>query len=688
MNRSQARWLWVVIGVLLWTLVILAAYYVVHKPLSADQLYALTNVAADLLTWLAMLAVATALGSRLTRRLPYNSLLERLVFSAGLGLGAFSLLTLGLGLLGLLYRWLFWALLLGGALLLWREFRDLGRALRRATWPRPRGAWSVFLSLFIAATMLLALVAALLPPTAWDSLVYHLVGPDRYLQAHRLTFDFDNYYLFFPSFTEMLFAAGMALKGDVVPSLLHYSYLLLTIGALGAFARRYWTRHLGLMAAALFVSIPTAVQIATWSYVDLTLTFYNFAAIYALLNWLPPGSEQEQPTDQNQERAHPQSPGWLVLSGLFCGAAMSTKYTAVVSLLVLGAILLWGLIRRHLSVRRVIAGGLVVAGLALAVVAPWYVKNAVVAGNPLYPLVWGGRAWNEVDTRWLLALGQKMSLLDLLIIPWSMTVIGKQGTPAYDATISPLFLILLPLLLLVRRRGRFLGELLLATGVVYVFWIASAGAAYGTFVLQGRMVLPIFAPLSLLCAYSLEGMRIWDRKELSIQWVLKALVAIALTAGLVSQILLTVGLNPWPYLTGHQSRDDYQSIYIPQRLHQSISYLNENLTSEDKVFFIWEPRSYGLRIPHEADPPLNNFAQRLDHYGTPEAVLEGLRQEGFTHVLVNEFIYRWIPTEFPITPEEQAAWEMFQARYLTDETLVHAEEEYLQLYRLPTWTGP
>jgi hypothetical protein len=69
-------------------------------------------------------------------------------------------------------------------------------------------------------------------------------------------------------------------------------------------------------------------------------------------------------------------------------------------------------------------------------------------------------------------------------------------------------------------------------------------------------------------------------------------------------------------------------------------------------------------------------------------VLEGLRQEGFTHVLVNEFIYRWIPTEFPITPEEQAAWEMFQARYLTDETLVHAEEEYLQLYRLPTWTGP
>jgi hypothetical protein len=655
-------------------LVVYLGYYVVHKPLTAASLRALASVGGDLATWLAMLAVATALGSRLTRRLAYHSLLERVTFSAGLGLGVFSMLTLGLGLAGLLYGWLFWVLLGVGGVLLLPEFRELGRALRQATWPRPRGTWQVFLGLFVTVTLLLGLVVTLLPPTEWDSLVYHLVGPDRYLQAHRLTFEFDNYYLFFPSFTEMLFTMGMALKSDVVPRLLHFSYLLLTAGALGAFAARYWQRHLGLLAAALFLSIPTAVQIATWSYVDLTLTFYTFAALYALLNWLHPGDDPQP------------APGWLILAGLFAGVAPASKYTGVVSLLILGGVLLWALVRRHLTARRFLRSGLILAGCVLVVAGPWYVKNAIVAGNPLYPLVWGGRAWNEIATRWLLVPGREMSVIDLLAVPWTLTVMGTQGTVAYDATYSPLFLTLLPLLLVIRRRAAGLSALLLAAAIGYVFWIVSGAAAYGTFILRGRQILPIFAPLSLLCAYSLEGLSIWDRKTFSLKRVLSMIAGLTLAFGLLSQVLLTAGLNPWPYLVGIQSRNDYLDQYTAQRLNQAVTYLNENLSSADKVLFVWEPRSYGCRIPYKADVVFDNFGQRLARDGTPEGVLTGLQQEGFTHVLVNAYVYPWIVSDFPITPQEQAGWEAFRARYLTADTLVHTEGEYLELYRLPA--GP
>jgi hypothetical protein len=265
MNRTLVRWLLVVVGTVLWVLAVYPAYYVVHKPLSAVQFQALANAAADLLTWLTMLAVATALGSRLTRSLEYNSLLERLAFSSGLGLAIFSLLTFGLGLAGLLYRWVFWLLLVGAGLSLWREFRDLASVLRHSSWPKLSGAWPVFLSVFIAATLLLAVLVALTPPTNWDSLLYHLVGPERYLQAHRLTFEFDNYLLFAPALTEMLFVVGMGLKGDVIPRLIHFGFLLLTLGAVGAFAARYWQRRLGLLAAALFLSLSTAVQVSTRS---------------------------------------------------------------------------------------------------------------------------------------------------------------------------------------------------------------------------------------------------------------------------------------------------------------------------------------------------------------------------------------------------------------------------------------
>jgi hypothetical protein len=676
MTSSKARWLVVVVGVMLWVLAIYPAYYVVHKPLSTANLTALASVSADLLTWLVTMAVATALGSRLTRRLDYHSLLEQIAFSAGLGLGIFSLVTFGLGLIGLLYRWLFWGLLGAAGLTLWQEFRDLGQMLRQASLSRPRGLWSVFLSSFVATTLLLALTSTLLPPTEWDSLVYHLVGPDRYLQAHRITFDFDNYYLFFPSFVEMLFTAGMALKSDIVARLMHYGYLLLTLVAIGAFAMRFWERRVALLAVALFVSIPTAVQIASWSYVDLALTFYNVAALYTLLIWLNPQDTHSQPI------------GWLVLAGVFAGASLSIKYTGVVTLLILGAVLLWSLICRRLPPRRLLIGGLTVAGLALVVAAPWYIKNAIVAGNPLYPLIWGGREWNEVATRWLLVPGQAMSFLDLVVIPWTLTIVGAQGTVAYDSTYSPLFLVLLPLFLVVERRARGLGELMLAAAVGYLFWIVSGAAAYGTFVLRGRQVLPIFAPLSLLCAYSLDGLSIWDRPTFSLQRILKMITGLTLILVLLGQVLLTVGLNPWPYLVGLQSREEYLDHYISQGLHQTITYLNANLTTEDKVLFVWEPRSYGLDVPHRADPLLDNFAQRLARYGSVDGLASGLHQEGFTHLLVNKYIYPWIAHDFPITLEERAAWEAFGEQYLTDDMVAHTEGDFLVLYQLTARAGP
>jgi hypothetical protein len=683
-NRSQARWLLVVGGVVIWLLIVYPAYYVVHKPLSAANLKALAHVAGDLLTWLAISAVATAFGSWMTRRLTYRSLLERLTFSAGLGLAAFSFLTLGLGFVGLLYRWLFWVLLIVGGLLLWREFRNLGRALRQARFPRPRGTWQLLLNLFIAATLFLTLTTALLPPTAWDSLVYHLVGPDRYLAAHRLTYEFDNYYLFFPSFVEMLFTAGMALRSDVVPRLIHFGYLLLTLGTLGAFAARHWERRLGLLAIALFVSIPTAVQIATWSYVDLALTFYSFAALYALLNWLPPAKSTSSSPGDNQSA----SVGWLLLAGLFGGAALSIKYTGVLTLAVLGAVLLWSTFRGRLPARRLFWSGFVVAGLALVVAAPWYVKNTIVAGNPLYPLIWGGREWNEIDTRWLLTLGQEMSLLDLLLLPWTLTVVGTQGTAAYDATFSPLFLALLPLLLVVPHRARDLGELLLAAVIGYGFWLLNGAVTYGRFVLPGRFLLPIFVPLSLVCAYNLNAVNIWDRPAFSLQRVLKMVIGLTLLVGLVGQMLLTLGLNPWPYLLGQQSRDDYLDAYVSQHFHQTITYLNQNLTDLDRVLFIWEPRSYGCQVPHRADVLLDNFPQLMARYTSPEDILAGLQDEGFTHILVNEYVYPWILRDFPITAEEQAGWEVFEAEYLGTDALVHAEGNYLSLYRLPVGGGP
>lgn len=676
MDRSRTRWLLVVAAVLVWVLAIYPAYYVVHKPLSVASFRALSSVLTDLLTAVAFLAVATALGSRLTRPIDYRSSSERLVFSAALGLVVFSLLTFGLGLVGLLYRWLFWALLVGLGLLLKDEFSDFFRTLRRASWYPPQGRWAHFIGLFVAATLFLALLLALTPPVEWDTLIYHLAAPEQYLRAHRITHRFDNYALLLPLFTEMLFTMGMALKSDIVPRLIHFSFLILTLGAMGAFAVRYWERRLGWLAAALFLTIPTAVLIAAWSYVDLAVTFYSFAAVYALSNWL----HAKKPTVESPMH---RSVGWLMLAGVFAGATVSIKYMGASILPVLGAILFWQLIRSRLTVKRFFLAGLTVVGIAALVGGGWYIKNTIVVSNPIYPLVWGGREWNEISTRWLLALGEEKSILDLLVVPWTLTILGTQGTVAYDATFSPLFLLLLPLLLFVPRKEKGLGELSWAAAVGYSAWLVSGAVSYGRFVFQGRFLLPVFAPLSLLCAYALEGMRIWDRRSFSLRRLLTMIVALTMAVGLLSQVLFVVDFNPVPYLTGHQSRKEYLDVRITQHWNEAITYINENLSTDQKVLLVWEPRIYGIQVPYEPDVVFDNVSQLVCRYGSAPGMLTGLCREGFSHLLVNQYTYTWIITDYPFTPEERAMWEEFQAEYLPEEAIVYTDGQYLVLYHLP-----
>ena len=58
--------------------------------------------------------------------------------------------------------------------------------------------------------MILALTLALLPPTSWDGLFYHLTGPKLYLQQGAIRPGPDIPHLNFPSLMEMNFLLAMA----------------------------------------------------------------------------------------------------------------------------------------------------------------------------------------------------------------------------------------------------------------------------------------------------------------------------------------------------------------------------------------------------------------------------------------------------------------------------------------------
>ncbi len=617
------KWIIAVALSVLWVFVVYLGYYIVHKPINSSIALAVLDRVADLAILLALLLLSAALGRRLLGNVSRDRPLEELVFSVGLGLGILSLGTFLLGMIGLLVRWVFWVLFLALLALQIREIRAILANLRREwRWEQPTRL-SILLASFLCLTFLFALFSALTPPSEWDALVYHLTGPKIYINEGRLVSVPDNFHLNFPALVEMLFTCMMLMKGDILAHLIHLTYGLLTALAIYSFSRKHFSGHVPLLATVLFASIPTAVVIGTWAYVDLALAFYVFMAFFALMNWL------DAPTRKR----------WLLVAGIACGMAMSVKYTGVTALIVLSVLILFRLLRKRAEYRQYLAALAAVVLIAAIVASPWYCKNVVYTGNPVYPYLFGGRNWNDVRSQWLASIGVRISPLELLLLPWDITVLGTQGTEAFDATISPFFLALLPLILFVRRDHRMLAPLGILSVVVYVLWIAAGAVTYSTFVLRTRILLPCFAPLSILGAYVVENLGQLDHRAFSLRRFVLMALGLGLVINVISQGLTFLIYDPLPFIVGMEGRQDFLKRQLGDGHYDALNYINTNLPPPAQVLFFWEPRSYYCENHCLPDVVFDRFSQLGSEHGEAQEILEALKREGISHILVNQ---RWL----------------------------------------------
>lgn len=667
-SRYPVRWLVAVALSVLWVFVVYAAYYIVHKPFDARMALAVLNRAGDLAVCAGVLLVSTAIGGRVLRVEFASATLEDLLFSVGLGLGLVALVTLSLGMVGLLNGWLFWTLL---ALAAAGNLRPLSAILSRA---RPGRAGhqpsrlSLLLLAFLGVTFVLALFSALTPPAEWDALVYHLAGPKTYIDAGRVVWVPDNFHLSFPALTEMLFMAGMLLKGDILAHLIHLAYGVLTTLAIYCFTRKHFTDDMPLLASALFASIPTAVTIAAWAYVDLAVAFYTFMAFFALMNWFD---------TPDQKR-------WLILAGVLCGMTMSVKYTGTTALVVVCLLVLLRLLKERTPRRHYALAILALILIATAVASPWYLKSAAYTGNPIYPYLFGGRNWNQLRNEWLTSIGMRISPLGLLLLPWDITVLGTQGTEAFDATISPYFLALLPLIVFVPRNPKMLARLGVFVVTTYVLWIVAGALTYSTFVLRTRILLPCFAPLSILTAYTVESLRHLDRKAFSLHRFVLAAIGLGVIVNVISQGLSFVAHDPLPFIAGMESREEFLRRHLADGHYDALNYINSNLPSSARVLFFWEPRSYYCGDHCLPDVVFDHFSQLAAKYGNVDAIAAALQVEETSHILVNQ---RWLDLQndkSPFTEEHRQLFIQFRDLYLER---VYLDDQLYAIYEID-YQGP
>ncbi len=334
--------------------------------------------------WLAaLLAGELLLFAAAGRRAPRGW--ERFALAHGLGIGAVSLATLGIGLAGGLTRtpFAFAAGVLLAAFFAVRPWRREPLPDAPPLDEPPPFSLAPFLLPF--ATLFcgmvfsgFALLAASIPTMDFDANAYHLLGPKEWFLAGRIEFLPHNVYTTFPFLTEMLHLLGMVVCDNWAVGALAGQELIWTFGPLGAVAAGLLAKdcfggRAGWWAAFVYITTPWVFRLAAIPYVEGPLMFYTaLAFLFA-------------------RRA-----GGAWFAGCLAGCAASCKYTGIVNALIpaFAMVLCTAWPMKWLARRN--------AGLAFALgvamfFGPWLVRNAVWTGNPVYPLaykVFGGKNWS------------------------------------------------------------------------------------------------------------------------------------------------------------------------------------------------------------------------------------------------------------------------------------------------------
>ncbi len=474
-------------------------------------------------------------------------------------------------------------------------------------------------------------LSALMPPTQSDGLRYHLTVPKMNLEAGGLA-DFP-YFSFskFPMTVEMLFTVPLAFGLPSGAKLIHLTFFIVCLKTVSILAQGRPARW---AAPLILLTIPFIPFLATWTFIELALTAYLLMAWYAFRNALD---------DKGNDKA------WWFLSALMSGLAMGSKYTSVFNhaLLCLGALAWMGSTWKE-KLKNSVGYGLI----GTIVAAPWWIKNVILTGNPVFPLaggLFGAPGWSAFDNAfYFYHAGDKGSfnalpemswlerIFDFVSLPMRVTCFPLPDEGFGDWPPGVLSLAFLPLLVIAFIRGNFNKRIeLFYAFLLFLIWSYTYRDA--------RFLLPCFALLAPHLGQIIVNL--WHSKAFRF----------SLTAALVSQGIWMTAMwcdkhayMPWavvggkpPLIEGYD-RSQFENpvdAYLAGTSKDTYSYypallwLDKNLP-EDAVLYVHglHTHFYFPRRTIGSDwfdtEPITEAAKEGQ---SAEEILDWLRQNGVTH---------------------------------------------------------
>lgn len=499
-------------------------------------------------------------------------------------------------------------------------------------------AFCLLLMCVLAGILIIEVLLCLTPPVSRDALIHHLAIPKLWIRHGGFFETSWAPFSYFPMNIDLLYLVPLLFGNDVLPALIH---MLFGWGT-GCLVYQYLMRHAGRIWAMLgllvFVSTPMVMRLSITAYVDLGMIFFTTASVLSCLRWRDGRYENTQ---------------WLLLSAVCMGLAAGTKYNALVSWLFLGGAVCFLYARDTGKQLQAIRWGALFFLVALAVVSPWLVKNLVLKGNPIYPLmdnlfafIHGGResagflaagdadAWgyNLIRNRMLL-YGEEA--WQILLLPVRIFFEGRDHSPQhFDGVLSPLLALAIPFAFVGSRKGH---RLFFFLFIVFVFLVSIFMAD-----VRIRYILPILPFMTILAVMGIRNVFVRIREiKPSARQVLKgaviAVVILLLGNNMVHLANQFSMIQPIPYITGRESRDEF--LYRTVASYPAVLFINRTLPEDAIVYILYlSGRGYYLDREYLHHAWLETrIVKAIERASVDTATLSAfLKSLGGTHLLVQK----------------------------------------------------
>ncbi|OGF65219.1 MAG: hypothetical protein A2Y62_17845 [Candidatus Fischerbacteria bacterium RBG_13_37_8] len=459
-----------------------------------------------------------------------------------------------------------------------------------------------FAAILISIQTAIILFAASTPPYFYDSMVYHLAMPAKYLQYHSFFYYPDIFFTSFPMNMSLFFAVPLAFKTDMATQIINVIFILMTALTIIEFCTHYFSKKTAAWASVLFLTTPLASLSAFIPAVEPSLTFYSLISFLLFLHYI-----------------HSKHSQFLILSGVAAGIALGIKYTHAAYLLMILFFLIpffpktWSYKTRLITIFKLLI-------IFMLVFAPWMLKNLVIHADPLYPYF---SKFSSSSAEIIYQLAPKANFSTLLKHYLLTPIYMNFKTMGAAGILGPFFIILLPWLIAGSRKQHYFFKLLLVSSIsgiitfaITIHWL--------------RLFLPIVPLMCILYALAL-----FNNQNNLLEKTAKYAAYLVISFNILTLLVHVQNFGLYTYAFGSAQKNEFLPRLV--EYYPAAKFLDRN-SPDMGILLIGESRTYYFKqtcfphFPPERPITVEKWLARSDSI---QQFLEILKKNNIKLVLFN-----------------------------------------------------